>query len=126
MLLLDTHTFLWFMNGDSKLPESFSQMIQTDENIFVSVVTFWEMAIKNSLGKLVLPSSISGMMEDCAKLKFTILPINGAHLDRLADLPWIHRDPFDRLLICQAQEEGLTLVTVDENIVKYEVDCAPR
>jgi len=60
-------------------------------------------------------------METCAEYDFTILPIGAPHLERLKDLPWIHRDPFDRLLISQAQEENLTIVTVDDNIVKYPV-----
>ena len=61
-------------------------------------------------------------MKDCVDCDFNILPINSSHLDKLADLPWIHRDPFDRLLICQAQAEGLTLVSADENICKYDVN----
>ena len=60
------------------------------------------------------------LMEECSVLEFAILPINAEHLDKVAELPWIHRDPFDRLLISQAQTEGLTLVTKDENIRKYD------
>ena len=60
-------------------------------------------------------------MEDCAKMNLSILPIKAQHLEQLEHLPWIHRDPFDRLLICQAQAEGLKLATVDENIRQYEV-----
>ncbi len=121
MYLIDTHILLWFVNGDEKLPGSIKAILETEKTIFVSIATFWEIAIKNSIGKLNLPVSIAQLMEDCSQEGFNILPIQASHLDRLKDLPWVHRDPFDRLLICQAQEEKLTLITVDENIVKYEV-----
>ena len=121
MLLLDTHIYLWFVNGDTPLSKTLNEEIQTCEDVFVSVATFWELAIKNSLGKLELPSSIPHMMEDCSRLDFTILPINGMHLARLKDLPWHHRDPFDRLIICQAQEEHLTLISADANVKRYDV-----
>ena len=97
-------------------------MIEEESQVFVSIGTFWEMAIKESLGKILLPAPISELMTACAELSFTILPIRSRHLERLKALPWIHRDPFDRLYICQAQEEGLTFVTVDENIKKYNVN----
>ena len=121
MLLLDTHVFLWFVNGDTKLSKEMLQAIETEEKVWVSVISFWELAIKSSLGKLTLPCPVSQLMEDCAKMNLSILPIKAQHLEQLEHLPWIHRDPFDRLLICQAQAEGLKLATVDENIRQYEV-----
>lgn len=121
MLLLDTHTYLWFISESPQLPQWVSEKIQTDENVFVSIASFWEIAIKNVKGLLDLPVSVSRMMEDCAALKLTILPINGTHLDKLKTLPYIHKDPFDRILICQAQAENLELVTVDSYIVQYDV-----
>lgn len=96
-------------------------MIETEEHVFVSIASFWEMAIKESLGKLQLPATVKELMEDCTEYEFSILPINGMHLNRIKDLPFIHRDPFDRIIICQAIEEDLTIVTVDANIVKYDV-----
>jgi len=121
MLLLDTHAFYWFICDDERLSKTAKESIETEERVFVSVCSFWEMAIKSSLGKLILPAPITDLMESCAEHNITILPIGAAHLERLKDLPWIHRDPFDRMLICQAQEENLKLVTVDANIVKYPV-----
>lgn len=121
MLLMDTHVFLWFVNGDTKLAKEMLQAIETEEKVWVSVISFWELAIKSSLGKLTLPCPVSQLMEDCAKMNLSILPIKAQHLEQLEHLPWIHRDPFDRLLICQAQAEGLKLATVDENIRQYEV-----
>ena len=106
MILLDTHAFLWFLTDDSRLPAKIKDKIETDKDVFVSIASFWEIAIKNSLGKLQLPASITEMMEVCRSLQITVLPINAAQLERLKDLPWIHRDPFDRLLICQALEKS--------------------
>ena len=121
MLLLDTHAFYWFICDDERLSKKAKELIETEESVFVSICSFWEMAIKSSLGKLTLPASITELMETCAEYNITILPIGAAHLEHLKNLPWIHRDPFDRMLICQAQEENLRLVTVDENITKYNV-----
>ena len=121
MLLLDTHTYLWFVSESQLLPQWVSKKIQTNENVFVSIATFWEIAIKNAKGLLVLPVPVSRMMEDCVSLKLTVLPINGMHLDKLKALPYIHKDPFDRILICQAQAEDLELVTVDPFVTQYNV-----
>ena len=122
MLLLDTHTYLWFISGDSLLPQWVSERIQKSEKVFVSIVTFWEIAIKNRKGLLSLPVSVSKMMEDCEKLNMTILPIIGSHLDRMKELPFIHKDPFDRMMVCQAQAEKIALVTVDSYISQYDVE----
>ena len=116
MLLLDTHAFLWFEGNDPKLPQNVMEELQTNDHVYISIATFWEIAIKNSMGKLELRLPIDEMME---KSGFSILPIKASHLKKLMELPWIHRDPFDRLLISQAQAEGLTLITKDENIRKY-------
>ena len=121
MYLLDTHTLLWFLNDDPKLSKKVKELIETTQQIYVSIGTFWEMSIKNSIGKLSLPAPISEIIAGCESLGFSVLPIKAAHLERLKTLPFIHRDPFDRLLICQAQAEDMTLITVDESIVKYDV-----
>ena len=122
MLLLDTHTFLWFVNDPTRLPEKVNAEIETVESVYVSIASFWEITIKSSLGKLDLPAPISQMMKDCELLDFSILPIKSGHLEKLLTLPWHHRDPFDRLLISQAQAENLKLVTIDENISRYDVE----
>ena len=121
MMLLDTHTYLWFVSGNSQLPQWVSEKIQTSENVFVSIASFWEIAIKNAKGLLDIPVPVSKLMEDCASLNITVLPINGMHLDKLRNLPYIHKDPFDRILICQAQVEDMELITVDSYIVQYDV-----
>ena len=121
MILLDTHTLLWFLSDDPMLPEATKELVGTSENVYVSIATFWEMAIKNSIGRLMLADPISRIAEICEENRITILPIKALHLDILRKLPRIHKDPFDRLLICQAKAEGMALVTVDENIAKYDV-----
>ena len=125
MVLLDTHAFLWYINRDEKLPASVRAVIDSaEEPVFVSIGSFWEMAIKDSLGKLRLPAPIAELMEDCRQCGFSILPIEAAALARLKSLPRIHGDPFDRLLICQALAHGLTLLTADDNIARYDVSTS--
>ena len=121
MILLDTHTIYWFLSENATLPEKTRMMIENDDKVFISIISFWEMAIKNSLGKMGLPAPITEMMSSCEKLGFKILDIAPEHLETLKSLPFIHRDPFDRLLICQAKSENLLFVTKDENIPKYDV-----
>lgn len=83
MLLLNTHTYLWFISDNPLLPQWVSEEIQTSENVFVSIASFWEIAIKNAKGLLDIQVPVSKMMEDCALLNFTVLPINGMHLDKM-------------------------------------------
>lgn len=121
MYLLDTHALLWFANDDPKLPTNVKELLESKQVFYISICSFWEMAIKNSNGKLRLPASISQMMKDFQEQGFTILPIKATHLERLKDLPKHHGDPFDRLIVCQAMEERFTIITTDENIPKYKV-----
>lgn len=121
MILLDTHALLWFLNDDEKLPKHIHDLIESDTGVCVSIASFWEIAIKNSIGKLPLKCSVTEMLKICEDHDMRVLQIEPTHLERLKILPKIHGDPFDRLLICQAQEESLTLVTRDENIPKYDV-----
>lgn len=121
MILLDTHTIYWFLSDNENLPEKIRIMIENSDKVYISIISFWEMAIKNSLGKMGLPAPITEIISSCEKLGFKILDIAPEHLDALKDLPMIHRDPFDRLLICQAKTENLLFITKDENIPKYDV-----
>ena len=121
MYLLDTHTLLWFMMDDPKQPDGVKSLMESDGAFFVSIASFWEIAIKNAKGRLILPGSIPFMAEACLSLGFQILPIRPQHLDKLKNLPDIHADPFDRLLICQALAEDLTVLTADGNIPRYPV-----
>ncbi|GHU49732.1 twitching motility protein PilT [Spirochaetia bacterium] len=120
--LLDTHAAIWFLIGDDKLSDTVRRIIEEDSSlIYMSVVSAWELAIKISIGKLRFPGNSAGFIQMAKNDDITILSIKAAHLAALEGLPLIHRDPFDRLLIATAQAEGLTLITVDENIARYDV-----
>ena len=122
-LLLDTHTFLWWCADDPRLSEAARQEIADAGNeVYVSAVSSWEIAIKTRIGKLELgevPEAF--MLRMVARHAFGVLPIAMLHTLRDYGLPVHHADPFDRLLIAQAQLEGLTLVTNDDKIAHYDV-----
>jgi PIN domain nuclease of toxin-antitoxin system len=118
-LLLDTHVFLWWRGEPARLTENARSRIATADIVFVSAVTAWEAAIKASLGRLDLPDTIeAGVLAS----GFEKLLITFSHAERVASLPIHHRDPFDRMLVAQAQAEGLTLVTHDRLLEPYEVE----
>ena len=120
-LLLDTHVLLWWLHDDATLAEGAREAIADGTNmVFVSVVALWEMRIKETLGKLTLPATFE---ETLAAQPLSTLDVKARHVHALKDLPLLHRDPFDRLLITQAMTEKLTLVTRDETIMGYEVAC---
>lgn len=119
-ILLDTHAFIWADNDSQKLSRNGKGVILQATTKYVSIVSVWEIQIKSSLGKLSLTKPLAKLVLDQQEQNgVQILPITQDHIYRLADLPPIHRDPFDRMLIAQAQHEHLTLVTADENIPKY-------
>ena len=120
--LLDTHTLIWMMENDSRLPASVGAILTDEsEELRVSPVSFWEISIKRSLGKLVLKHSTVHYWQEAIAQRIFLLPLDIAHLQRLEQLPFHHRDPFDRLLIAQAQQANLTLLTRDEQFAAYEV-----
>lgn len=117
--LLDTHIFIWWLTGNKKLNDSIREIIADPQNqIMVSVATAWEMSIKHRKGKLFLKTTIKTSF---AVSGFEALPITLDHVLRLDKLPPYHNDPFDRLLIAQAQEERYVLITDDPKIKKYKV-----
>ncbi len=116
-LLLDTHIMLWWGDGTGLRPQTIA-LIEEAEQVCVSAVTGWEVAIKSSLGKLRTGRTVSQAM---AASGFIELPVHLRHAELVATLPWHHRDPFDRLLVAQALQEGLTLVTRDRIFERYEV-----
>lgn len=122
-LLLDTHIFLWFISGDKHLPESVRDSIRDlDNEVYLSTVSLWETIVKYQLGKLSLPQP-PGVYLPTQREKHQIasLSLDEASVSQLANLPPIHRDPFDRMLICQALGHGLTIATVDDVICTYPV-----
>jgi PIN domain nuclease of toxin-antitoxin system len=118
-LLLDTHAFIWWDNDT--LPKSVRRRIQGADDVFVSAVSAWEIAIKSALGKIVAKAPLD---EAIADYGFSALPITVAHADAVRALPMHHRDPFDRLLVAQARVEGLTIVSRDPALRAYGVAVA--
>jgi PIN domain nuclease of toxin-antitoxin system len=119
-LLLDTHTFLWWLADDPKLGERARQAIADGSAlVHVSAATLWEIAIKQALGKLKVESA--DLAAEIPANGFVELPITGRHALRAGALPRHHDDPFDRMLVAQALDEGLTLVTRDPALEAYEL-----
>ena len=116
-ILLDTHLLLWWLEGSPSLPAQARELIRDPENtVFVSAVSLWEIWLKQSLGKLRLPD---GFMERLAAESFESLPLSASQTRQVSLLPWRHRDPFDRMLVAQAQVEKLVLLTADEALAAY-------
>ncbi|GGX22447.1 type II toxin-antitoxin system VapC family toxin [Streptomyces chryseus] len=117
-LLLDTHVVLWWLNASPELSTGLRDLLRTEPEVYISAATPWEIAIKHSLGKL---DGTGNLAERARDLQFTPLPITAAHGVRAGRLPSHHQDPFDRILVAQAQMEDLTLVTRDKSIPQYDV-----
>ncbi|MCA1786399.1 MAG: type II toxin-antitoxin system VapC family toxin [Desulfobacteraceae bacterium] len=121
-ILLDTHALIWFFNDDDRLSEKVKITIRNPNNkVLVSIVSFWEMAIKMSLSKLVLDIPFESLFDECETLDIGILNITKLHLIPLKELPFVHRDPFDRLILCQAIVEDCTLVSADKIFDQYPI-----
>ncbi len=122
-LLLDTHVLLWWLFDDPRLRTQTANMIDTSGgDIVVSSVSGFEIATKKALGKLYAPDDLEMQLDEGG---FTVLPLSMRHGLVAGALPMHHRDPFDRLLIAQAQCEGLTLVTADTALRQYDVGVLP-
>ena len=116
-ILLDTHLLLWWLANSPALPAEGRKLISDPENtVFVSTVSLWEIWLKKSLGKLRLPADFEKKLEGEA---FESLPLAAEETPQVALLPWHHRDPFDRMLVAQAQVENLTLLTTDAVVAAY-------
>ena len=120
--LLDTHTLIWFLNGDDKLSKKSREIIENQDNLkLVSVATVWEIAIKISLGKFKFDKGFKQFLDLIDNNGFEIIPITFDHALTISRLEFIHRDPFDRLIISQALTDDLMIITKDEYIEKYDV-----
>jgi PIN domain nuclease of toxin-antitoxin system len=126
-LLLDTHIFLWYISGDPHLPTVVRDAIREPANaVYLSVASVWEAVIKHALGKPPLPAPPAEYLpRQRAAHKITPLPLDEGALLHLAALPPLHRDPFDRILVAQALQHGLTLATVDDAVRAYSVPLLP-
>ena len=120
--LLDTHTALWLFEGNEKLPRRTQDIISDAENeVYISIVSAWEVAIKVSLNKLDFDGGAAIFLSAIEANNIILLDLKGEYLKMVEKLPFIHRDPFDRLLISTALAENLTIITIDENIKKYDL-----
>lgn len=122
-LLLDTHIFLWYITADPRLSAAHQAAIQSSDNdVYLSAVSVWEAVVKHALGKLSLPASpVEYLPKQREAHGIAPLPFEESAMQFLADLPPLHRDPFDRMLIAQAMRHGMTVVTVDTQVSMY--DC---
>lgn len=120
--LIDTHAALWFLAEDESLSKKARTIIETSPNIFISVASLWEISIKYSMHKLdiILPG-LSVFIDDYVKQTYSILNIRPDHIKAVVNLPFIHRDPFDRMLVAQAKVEDMTLITCDQYIPQYPI-----
>jgi PIN domain nuclease of toxin-antitoxin system len=124
-LLLDTHVFLWLRNEPEKIPRPIMNIYEDiRSDVFLSMASIWEMQIKNQLGKLALDLPLNELIDQqCLKNGLQILAIETTHIYALKNLPAHHNDPFDRLILTQAQTENLTLISADSVFKHYDVDC---
>ena len=119
-LLLDTHTLLWLITDNPTVLRGIREAVNDPANeVFVSAASVWEIAIKRSLGRLDAPENL---VEQLKASDYTLLLVNFDHAEQVGELPLHHRDPFDRMLVAQAQVEDLVLVTRDGDIPRYEVE----
>jgi PIN domain nuclease of toxin-antitoxin system len=122
-LLLDTHTALWLFNEHEKLSDKAKFLLLDETNaLYISIASVWEIAIKTSLGKLEgFHGGVKVFLSAVNRHPIELLPIVPEHIALVETLPFLHRDPFDRLLIAAAKTEGMMIVTADGNIHKYDV-----
>jgi PIN domain nuclease of toxin-antitoxin system len=120
-VLLDTHAFLWWIDNDPRLSTTARSMItDSDNELYFSAASGWEIAMKAQIGKLNLPDKLEQfIIEQVVLNQFTVLPIQLSHTLHVYTLPLLHRDPFDRLLVAQSQLEDLLLLTDDAFIQQY-------
>ncbi len=121
-LLIDTHILIWFLEGNNLLSKSRRQIIADSQNdVFVSVASLWEIAIKISVGKLNLVNPLDDVINQIGIENIEILPISPEHTLQVSVLPFHHRDPFDRIIICQSKVENLKIMTDDSEFGSYGV-----
>lgn len=118
-ILLDSHVVLWWLDANESLGPQTRDIIEHADEAVVSAVTPWELGIKRSLGKLSMPDGLTEALESEG---FKSLPVTAAHAELAPALPPHHRDPFDRMLVAQAQLESLVLVTADSTLASYDIE----
>ena len=123
-VLLDTHVFLWAISEPDRLSSRAKEIIKGERSeVLLSLASVWEIAVKSSLGKLDLPRpAVPFVQRQLGSHRIGILPLRLSHLFVLENLPWHHKDPFDRILVAQCLDEGASLVTVDTQLRRYDVE----
>ena len=123
-VLIDTHTFLWWNTDNPSLSLLVKQILASGSNeVFLSVASVWEIAIKTAKGRLILPETPAQYISRRMNMyRFTPLPVQLSHAAHVYELPPYHNDPFDRMLIAQSQLESLPLLTKDEEILRYDLE----
>ncbi|RLB65546.1 MAG: type II toxin-antitoxin system VapC family toxin [Deltaproteobacteria bacterium] len=123
-LLLDTHIWLWWQMSPERIhPEATRTIADSGHTVYLSTVSSWEMAIKIAVGKLQLPKPLGEMLPECLLADdMRTLALQHHHCFELQNLPMHHRDPFDRMLVAQARLEGMSIVTADAMLQRYEVE----
>ncbi|MCD4722625.1 MAG: type II toxin-antitoxin system VapC family toxin [Desulfobacula sp.] len=123
-ILLDTQVILWSISGDSRLSrQAGSVFLDPTNNLYFSIAGYWEIAIKISIGKLVLADRWSVIIDREMRGNFIkFLPITQKHCNSLTELPFYHRDPFDRMIVAQAKTEQMALLSADPQLKKYEIE----
>lgn len=119
MYLLDTCAFLYYLSDNEKLSSTARSIIETKEDVYLSQTTLWEIAIKKTIKKLDLTETTYDLERICSEGGISIIPINNKYFETIQKLPYIHGDPFDRLIMATAMDEGLSLLTDDEKIPLY-------
>lgn len=120
--LLDTHTLIWFLNGDKSLTNKARKTIESDSAInFVSIASLWEISIKLSLDRFEIKFSFERFIEEFDKNNFQLLPITFKDTLVLSELPFHHRDPFDRMLISQSIANNFTIISKDKEFGNYKI-----
>ena len=120
--LIDTHALIWYFENSSNIPKKIENIIDDNKNKkFICSTTLWEIAIKTSISKLDMKLSLNELISEINNCELTVLQIENKYLNYIVKLPFIHKDPFDRLLISIALADDLTIITADENIQKYNV-----
>ena len=121
--LLDTHALIWYLFDLDRLPDNLRRLITNEANVYASLVSIWEIAIKVKIGKLDIQYTPQEILALCHNESISILDITIHHIDATMSLPLLpyHRDPFDRLLIAQAKVEDMTLITCDRYIPQYSI-----
>jgi len=122
-ILLDTHTALWWVNEHENLsPKAQALLLEDSNTLYISVISLWEVAIKTSLGKLSgFDGGVRAFTAKVNEMPVKVLSVEPHHVEMVESLPYIHRDPFDRLLVATAKTENMTILSADENIHKYDV-----